>query len=230
MVRRSPVERFCRWAQVAAVWSGLLVSVVAGGLDFTVTLHEVAAAADQDQVEVQYPFTNATDGVLEIVEFRSGCRACLKAGPKQRVEPGAKSAIDAVFLVGAMGGTQEKSVTVVTKNDAGEFFEQALTIRVAIPTLVTVAPKKLEWSVGGELTAQSIDIKVTWKDAIGVTGATCTRPNFEVGIEELEPGRHYRMHVVPTSLDAPQLGLIRIETDCQIEKYKNHIVFVSVTE
>jgi len=221
----------CLKLSLACLAGGLFATVaVAGPLQFDVTLREADAMPEQDRVPVSFPYHNPHEMAVEIVEFRSTCGACLTAGPKQKVEPGGKSAVDAVFLVGAVGGELEKKLTVVMRDADGAFHEQELTVRVTVPEVVQVRPKKLEWELGGAGGEQVFDVKIPGDEPIHVTAARCTRPDFAVVVEEVENGRHYRVRVTPTKLDVPQLGLLKIETDCPIEKYKNHIVFVAVRE
>ncbi|QQL46223.1 DUF1573 domain-containing protein [Sulfuriroseicoccus oceanibius] len=208
----------------------LVTGALGGPLKFDVTLREADATPEQDRVPVSFPYHNPHDIAVEIVEFRSTCGACLTAGPKQKVDPGGKSAVDALFLVGAVGGKLEKKLTVVMRDANGAFHEQDLTVRVTVPEVVQVRPKKLEWALGGEGGEQVFDVKIPGDDPIHVTAARCTRPAFAVIVDEVEKGRHYRVRVTPSKLDVPQLGLLKIETDCPIEKYKNHIVFVAVRE
>ena len=58
--------------------------------------------------------------------------------------------------------------------------------------------------------------------------ASASREGFDCEIEELEEGRKYRIKLTPVSTEAPMMGIVRIETDCEIEKHRRQLAFFSI--
>ncbi len=63
---------------------------------------------------------------------------------------------------------------------------------------------------------------------IQVTNVTCSREGFRYKVETIEEGRKYRLILEPESTESPLLGVLRIETDCEILKHQRYMAFFSV--
>ncbi|WP_235203649.1 DUF1573 domain-containing protein [Sulfuriroseicoccus oceanibius] len=203
--------------------------VWAGALTFESAVVEIPVEPDKNEVSVRFLYENQTGGPVDVVEFRTGCGACLSVGPKRMVESGGKGHVDALFKVGSKSGAVEKSVTVVMADASGARSEQVLTLRAVVPELVVVSEKKLQWRVGEAGVTRSVEVTMDWESPIRVMAATSTRKNMEVRVVEVVAGQRYRIDVTPFELQGAQLGMIRIETDCPIEKYRKHVIFAQVT-
>lgn len=207
-----------------------VVTVSAGKLTFDTTSKTMSTEPGDETVSVVFPYVNASDGEVEIIRFDSNCSACLSAGPKRKLKPGEKGVIDAVFKVGSFTGSISKTLKVTMRDEQGQLHAEVLELNVLVPVLVQIEPNKIQWQLGGELETKSVDVRIPWKNPIHVTGVNCTRANFKISVETVEVGRHYRVHVTPTSLETPQMGLIKVSTDCEFAKFRDHMLFVSVVK
>ncbi len=203
-------------------------NLLAGKLEFKTTAMTMPSEPGDETLTVNYPYVNTTKGDVEIVEFKSGCSACLSAGPKRKLKPGEEGVVEAVFKVGSFTGSIKKILKVIMRDDQGQLYEEVLELTVIVPVLVEISPNRLQWKMGGALETKTVDVKIPWKNPIKITDVSCTRSNFEISVETVEEGKHYRLHVTPTSLDLSQMGLVKVSTDCEFKKFRDHMFFLSV--
>lgn len=205
-------------------------NLLAGKLEFETKVKTMPSEPGDETVSVVFPYVNSTDGDVEIIQFDSNCSACLSAGPKRKLKPGEEGVVEAVFKVGSFTGSIKKTLKVTMRDEQGELHQEMLQLTVLVPVLVQIEPKKIQWTAGGPLETKTVDVKIPWKNPIQVTEVSCTRSNFEISLETVEEGRHYRVHVTPTSLDSPQMGLVKVSTDCEFKKFRDHMLFLSVVK
>jgi hypothetical protein len=53
-------------------------------------------------------------------------------------------------------------------------------------------------------------------------------PAFKHELKTVEEGKSYELIITPTVMSSPGMGIMRIETDCQIEKHKLQQAFAVV--
>jgi len=205
-------------------------NLFAGKLEFDTIAKTIPSEPGDETVSVAFPYVNSTDGAVEIVRFDSNCSACLSAGPKKTLKPGEKGVVDAVFKVGSFTGSIKKTLKVTMRDEQGQLHAETLELTVIVPVLVQIEPNKIQWQAGGALETKTVDVKIPWKNPIHVTGVHSTRPNFKISVETVEVGRHYRVHVTPSDLETAQMGLIKVSTDCEFKKFRDHMLFVSVVK
>ena len=51
---------------------------------------------------------------------------------------------------------------------------------------------------------------------------------MRVETKELEVGKKYELSLTPSSTDKVQLGMLTIETDCELKKHKKKLAFFSI--
>lgn len=199
-----------------------LASLAQAGLDFPETLKEVRADASADKVTADFPFTNQSDKAVTVSHYDSTC-SCMSVqitGGKTRYEPGESGVIRTQFDMGNFSGTVDK-VVVVWLDDAPEDEPSVtLTVRVHIPVLVAMTPKTLKWEMAGKGEPQTIEIRMNHSEPIKVKSVTGSSEAFGYQLETIEEGKSYDLVVTPKTLDAPALGIFRVETDCELEKHR----------
>lgn len=205
-------------------------NLLAGKLEFETTAKTMPSEPGDDTVSVNFPYVNTTDGDVEIVRFDSNCSACLSAGPKRKLKPGEAGVVEAVFKVGSYTGSIKKTLKVTMRDAKGQLHTETLQLTVLVPVLVQIGPNKIQWQAGGALETKTVDVKIPWENPIHVTGVQSTRSNFKISVETVDVGRHYRVHVTPTDLETAQMGLIKVSTDCEFKKFRDHMLFVSVVK
>lgn len=218
---------------VIALWIMSALAAWAAGLDFTRTLVEIHAAADAEKVTAEFEFANRSEKPVVIRKYDAACASCVglrvKDG-KLRYEPGESGLILADFKLGNQAGAVDNSVALWLDDDPEERPSVRLTVRVHIPVLVEVEPKTLRWDLGGEATPKTIAIRIHDEKPVRVKSVTSSSPNFSAELKEIEEGKHYELVVTPGDMSTPGLGIMRIETDSPLEKFRTQQAFVVISK
>ena len=201
---------------------------VYAGLKYEATSLTLKAKPEEDELTAVYKFKNEGKEVVKVVQVETSC-GCLKAeSDKQTYEPGESGVINAVFKLSKFTGEQSKSITVLSNDKSNP--RQKLNVSVDIPKVVEITPSLLEWKVGEEAKTKSFRIKIPHVDPIKILSVKPSRETFSYEMKMIEEGRDYEIFLTPTSTDTPMLGVLRIETDCAIEKHQRQMAFFSITK
>ncbi len=223
----------CRMKFLASVISLALLSFAplhAAGLEFKTPLQEIHAPADAKIVTAEFEFTNLTDKPVQIQKFDAGC-SCMSVkikDSKMKYAPGESGLLRADFEMGNFSGTVDKMVALWLDGDAPSEPSTKLTVRVHIPVLVSLEPKTLVWALNGDATPQTIRITMNQEQPIRVTAVNSSSPAFQHELKTIEEGKSYELIVTPMEIGSPGMGILRIETDCQIDKHKLQQAFAVV--
>jgi hypothetical protein len=212
------------------IWLALMSLVQAAGLDFPETLKEVHAPADAKTVMAEFEFTNRTDKPVNVAKADPTCSCIavtIKDG-KLRYAPGESGVIRAEFDMGNFSGVVDKVVAVWLDNDPADKPSLSLTVRVHIPMLVTLEPKTVKWELGGKGEPQTIHIQMNHSKPIHITGTSSSSKAFAQELKTIEDGKSYDLIVTPVDIRAPGLAVLRIETDCDIQKHRIQQAFAVV--
>jgi len=212
------------------IWLALIVWVRAAGLDFPDTLKEIHAPADVKTVTTDFEFTNRSDKAVTVREYKPTC-SCVAVtikGGKLRYLPGESGVVRAEFDMGNFSGVVDKAVALWLDNDPAEKPSLTLTVRVHIPVLVSMEPKTLKWDLNGKVEPQIIRVTMNHSKPIRVTGVSSSTEAFKKELKTIEEGKTYELVVTPTDIATPGLGVLRIETDCDIAKHRIQQAFAVV--
>lgn len=209
----------------------LLMSPLHGaGLDFPAALKEIEAPADAKKVTADFEFTNRSGKTVKVVKYDAAC-SCMAVGikgGKLAYAPGESGLIRADFEMGNFSGTVDKTVAIWLDDDPPEKPSVTLTLRVHIPVLVALEPKTLKWDVGGDASPQVIHITMNHNAPIRVKSVTCSSPAFRHELKTINEGKLYELVVTPGEISSPGLAILRIETDCAIERHRLQQAFAVV--
>lgn len=214
---------------VIGIWL-VLAAFVHAGLEFAEPFKEMDAAADAATVTAEFNFTNKTAKPVTIAKTDSTC-SCLKveiSGGKLKYAPGESGVIKTTFEMGNFSGTVDKVLVIYLEGDADDTPSVRLTLRVKIPVLISVEPKTVKWETGGKAEPEIIHIRMAEGQLIHVTGINSSSTAFKTEIRTIEAGRNYDVVVTPVEIANPALAVLRIETDCKVEKHKVQQAFAVV--
>ena len=212
------------------IWLTLAALAQAAGLEFTALLKEANAAADATIVITDFSFTNKGGKPVTIAKTNPGC-SCLKveiSGGKLKYAPGESGVVRTTFDMGNFSGTVDKMVALWIDDDPVDKPSTTLTVRVHIPVLVALEPKTVKWNLGANPDPQTIQIRMAEGKSIRVTSVKSSSPAFKCEVKVLEEGRKYDLIVTPLEMNAPGMGIVRIETDCEISKHRIQQAFAVV--
>jgi hypothetical protein len=209
----------------------LLIAPVHGvALDFTSTLKEVKAPADAKKVTVDFEFTNHSGKTVKVIKYDAAC-SCMAVtikDAKLSYAPGESGVVRADFDMGNFAGAVDKTVALWLDDDPEDKPSVTLTTRVHIPVLVAIEPKSLKWEVDGDVSPQTIRITMNHSEPIRVKQVTTSSAAFKTELKTIDAGKHYELVVTPKEISAPGLAVLRIETDCAIERHRIQQAFAQV--
>jgi hypothetical protein len=207
----------------------LQVVVHAGGLEFKSLVVDQDATMDASIVVTDFEFTNKGDKPVTITKCDPTC-TCLTveiSGGKLKYAPGESGIIRTTFDVGNSTGIVEKGVAVFLDKDPLDKPSLNLQVNIHVPVLVALEPKTLSWELGSKPESKTIHIKIADGHSINVVDVK-SKESFSCELKTIEKGSAYDLVVTPKSVDSPDLGVIRIETDSKIAKQKTQQAFAVV--
>ncbi len=212
------------------IWLAFISSVFAAGLDFKEIRKEMRAPVDVKVVTTDFEFTNRTDKPVSIRKYDGAC-SCMAVkiqGGKLRYEPGESGLVRTEFDMGNFSGEVDKSVTIWLDSDPEDKPSVVLTIHVIIPVLVSANPKTVKWDLDGKPDPQTIRIEMHHTKPIKVLSVTSSSEAYAHEIKTVVEGKTYDLIVTPLDMKTPGLAILRILTDCEINKFRNQQVFAQV--
>ncbi len=212
------------------LYLALAAFVQAAGLEFAETSKEVHTTADAETAAVEFNFTNHSGKPVTIAKADAGC-SCMKvlfSGGKLTYGPGESGVLRAVFNIGNASGTVEKTIALWLDTAPTNPPSQSISVRIQIPTLITLEPKTLKWDSGSKLESQTIHIRMAAGKPIHVTAIKPATEQFSCELKVIEAGRNYDLIVTPQDVKLPALCAIRIETDCETPKHRIQQAFAVV--
>jgi Protein of unknown function (DUF1573) len=211
---------------IIGLWLAFTMAMSATGLEFSDLHQKVQAPSDVATVTSDYHFTNKGSAPVGIAKADPSC-SCLKVQISGGNAPGESGVIRVTFEIGNFTGTVDKSLAVFLESDPPEKPSIVLSLQVQIPSLVTLTPKTLRWELNGKPEPKTIQIQVADGQIIHVTGVkSAAAITYE--LKTLVAGKGYELVVTPVTLDAPSVGVIRIETDSKIARYQVQQAFTQV--
>jgi len=211
---------------------GLFVAPLShgGGLEFKMTLQEIKAPADAKKVTADFPFTNRTNKTVKVAKYDSAC-SCMAVtiqDGKLSYAPGESGLLRADFDMGNFSGTVDKTVALWLDDDPADKPSITLTTRVHIPVLVSMEPRTLKWDVNGDASPQTIAITMNHRDAIRIKRVSTSSESFKMDLKTIDDGKRYELVVTPVAISTPGLGILRIETDCTIDRHRVQQAFAVI--
>jgi len=84
------------------------------------------------------------------------------------------------------------------------------------------------WALGSEPVKKTVTFRVVRDEPVHVLRAESRRPEVTSELVEVEKGRLYHIELTPASTASSLLGMVRLETDCEVESYANPIAYFSI--
>lgn len=203
------------------------MTFVQAGLDFSTTLKEIHAPADAKIVTAEFEFTNRSEKPVTVIKVDSTCSCIavkIKDG-KLLYAPGESGLIRTEFEMGNFSGIVDKAVALWLDGDPENKPSLTLTVRVHIPVLISLEPKTVKWEIGGKGEPQTIRITMHHTRPIRVLDVKSSSKDFKAEIKAIEEGKIYDLIVTPLDMTSAGLAVLRIETDCELPKFRTQQAF-----
>ena len=197
-------------------------------LEFESKLVEVHAAADAEEIAVDFNFKNTGDKAVNIshVDPDCDCNAIMVKGGKLSYQPGESGQIRSIFKIGNNRGVVNQSTAIWLEGDPKDKPSIHLVSRIHVPKVINMTPRSLKWDTGAKLERKAVEVTMQHEHAIHVTKTSSTNSNFE--LEVVEKGKQYIVWVTPKSTERPGIGVVAVETDSPVKNQKTEQVFAMV--
>jgi hypothetical protein len=214
-----------------AIFFLLAILPIRAELKFETPVIDADATLDATTLVREFKFTNTGTKPVKITQADAGC-SCLAvevAAGKFTYAPGESGTLRATFEIGNFQGTVEKPILIWLQGDREDAPSGKVTLRVHIPVIIALEPKTLKWEQGAPAEMKSIDVKMDYGKPIRITAVTASNENFSAKTVTVEEGKHYKVEVTPRSTATGGMGIIRIETDTDVEKQRIQQAFAVIT-
>lgn len=143
----------------------------------------------------------------------------------------------AVVRPKVVGATESKPSGSAATTEAGEETPARATgrrerlqlmVEVEVPTLIAIEPKITKWPMGSEPTTKVVEISMQHESPILIREVRSSRENVRVELKEIEKGKRYQLELTPEKTDSVQLGMLTIETNCDIKRHQKKLAFFSI--
>jgi len=95
-------------------------------------------------------------------------------------------------------------------------------------TLYLIEQQMTTWAVGSDPVKKTVTFRVVRDQPVHVLSAESKRPEVTCQLVEVEKGRLYHLELIPSSTANSLLGIVRLQTDCEIESYASPLAYFSI--
>jgi putative membrane protein len=204
---------------------GTVTEVVSGGLRYIPAFATVQAEPGQMRLEVRFEVINISEAPVKVTKLESGCECLAVTIGQNPIPVGGSTAVIGVFDTEKMRGSSERRITVSTDQGGDPAF---LTTRIEIEPVYTLNKEMTEWVIGAEPVTKVIEFRVIRDKPVHVLSAESKRAEVRCEVVEVEKGRAYDLRLTPESTAKRVLGIVRIETDCELEQHSRPLAYFSI--
>lgn len=196
-----------------------------GDLVFRPYSQKVTADPGEKTIEVTFAVENTADKPVGIASLESGCE-CLEVSINLNPIPARETAtITGVFDIEKLRGSSERKISVVPEGKDRAIF---LTTQIEIEPVYEIIESMTSWTRGGAAETKTVVFRVVRDKPVHVLSAESKRPEVSCELVEVEKGRLYHLRLTPASTENSLLGIVRLETDCEIENYARPLAYYSI--
>ncbi len=199
--------------------------IISGGLQFTPGFIAAPVEPGQMRLEVRFEVINVSDSPVKVTKLESGCECLAVTIGQNPVPVGGSTEVVGIFDTEKMRGSSERRITVATDQGGEPAF---LTTRIDIEPVYTLTKELTEWAIGAEPVTKVIEFRVVRDKPVHVLSAESKRAEVRCEVVEVEKGRAYDVRLTPESTAKRMLGIVRIETDCELEQHARPLAYFSI--
>jgi hypothetical protein len=193
-------------------------------LDWETTEVSQKAELLAESVSATFHFKNTGDKAVTIQGIKTSCGCTTTALTKTTYAPGESGEIVVKLTIGTRQGLQNKTITVTSDDGAPETL---LTMKTLIPQILEMKPAFVFWKKGEAPVGKKIELNAG-VEALQIVKAQSDNANVTVQLDEVEPGKRYRLTVAPISTAESLKARITLVTDFPKEKPRTFYLFAHV--
>lgn len=196
-----------------------------GDLVFAPVSRTVRADPGQASLEVFFKVENTGPEPVRIVSLESGCECLAVSIDANPVPAGGSATIKGVFNIAKLRGSAERKISVTPEGRSRPVF---LATTIEIAPVYEIAEAMTTWEKGSEPVTKTVTFRVVREKPVHILSAESKRPEVVCELVEVEKGRLYHLELTPSSTQGSLLGIVRIETDCELENYAKALAYFSI--
>lgn len=197
----------------------------AGDLVFRPHSQKVSADPGEKTLEVTFSVENTGSDAAGIATLESGCECLEVSIDVNPIPPRGKATITGIFDIEKLRGSAERKITVVPEGAGRAIF---LTTEIEIEPIYEILESMTTWARGSKPETKIVTFRVVREKPVHVLSAESKRPEVTCELVEVERGRLYHLRLSPSSTENSLLGIVRLETDCEVESYARPLAYYSV--
>ena len=197
----------------------------AGDLVFRPYSQKVSADPGEKTLEVIFSVENTGSDPAGIATLESGCECLEVSIDLNPIPPRGKATITGIFDIEKLRGSAERKITVVPEGASRAIF---LTTEIEIEPIYEILESMTTWARGSKPETKIVTFRVVREKPVHVLSAESKRPEVTCELVEVERGRLYHLRLSPTSTEKSLLGIVRLETDCEVESYARPLAYYSI--
>ena len=201
-------------------------TVRSGQLEFSPAVLHKKVSAGTEEVEFVYTAVNLGSEAVRITKVDSGCACIEESANPELIQPGESSRITAVYTTERVNGLAEKVLSIST--DQENVRDAFLTVKLEVEPIYRIDKELTAWKKGSPPEEKSVEFRVTREKPIRVLSASSSRSEVEVALTEVQKGRRYQIRLTPAGTDQILLGVVRLETDCEIEAHARPLLYFTI--
>jgi hypothetical protein len=201
-------------------------SVIAGDLHFTPAEQLIKARVGTGEVAFVYTARNQGTKPILITRVDSGCACIEESVEPELVPPGKTATITAIYETGRLSGLAEKVLSIETDQEG--VGAAHLMVKLEMEPVYLIDRELTSWRKGERSSTKTVTFEAVADTPIAVLEAKSSRPEIDARVETVIQGREYRIHLTPSSTADNLLGMVRLETDCDIEGHSRPLLYVTI--
>ena len=197
----------------------------AGDLVFKPHTQTVSADPGEKIITVTFSVENTGSSPAGIASLESGCE-CLEVSIDVNPIPArGKATITGVFDIEKLRGSSDRKISVIPEGASRAVF---LTTRIEIEPIYEIIESMTTWTRGSAPETKTVTFRVVRDKPVHLLSAESKRPEVTCEVVEVEKGRLYHLRLTPATTENTLLGIVRLETDCEIESYARPLAYFSI--
>lgn len=207
-------------------WMWFVAAVPAGhsAVEWERTRVEVSTAPGSP-AQVVFRFRNAGQQPVTLEKIKTSCRCIAVGGMRRQYGPGEGGELPVRIAFGSDLGRFLKHIRVRTDEPGRPWYQLEAVGDVRLP--VAVQPAFVWWPRGEVPQPKAVEVSATEAGPMALLRVACDNPRVRLSQEIIEPGRRYRVLIVPDSTAEIFNAAVEIETEGAAGR-KTHRVFASV--
>jgi Protein of unknown function (DUF1573) len=160
------------------------------------------------QAIAHFKYENAGKTPVHFKSVHASCGCTTAQTQKDEVPPGEKGEITATFNIGERTGLQVKTVSVQTDEPGNA--NTVLTLRAALPDLLTITPTFVYWKGGEEAKPKTITVKAGKTYPAKSLKVNASNADFIANVESGSAPGEWKINVQPKQTTRAAAGVVTI--------------------